>query len=169
MPVAISLSFTPDPMANTTPTLFGHKRPRPQGLWKVRASGTPRLAAKIDKQLREQRIDLAVINAANTANDDGNDSDTYSYSSSHKRRRLSPGSDTTSSDGESEIYYWDTVRQCMPERPPQKQNRIKKMMNSTTTAAGAITEERTKCDLEDWEDLKELFAKAQEHFESMLQ
>lgn len=174
MPVPVSLSFSHSKMANNPSNIkgFGHKHSRPQGLWKVRTSGTPRLAAKIDKPLREQHIDLAVHNAASIRNDDGNDSDTSfssSSSSSRKRRRLSPDTDTpSSSDCEPENYFWNTAHQCTPERPSFIRRRSNKTMNITTTASGSIPEGRANCSLDDWEDLKELFARAQESYDCEL-
>ncbi len=78
------------------------------------------------------------------------------------------------------MLYWDYSRKCSPhpERLDNPERLDKwvtrsKLMDTTSTAgpgagdaAAAADAPQTTCDLEDWEDLKELFAKAAEIYES---
>ncbi|TFK34033.1 hypothetical protein BDQ12DRAFT_380563 [Crucibulum laeve] len=113
--------------------------------------------------------------ADNYYNDD-DERDSYSSSSSKRRRRS--GSDTTpaSSDEEDLNLYWESYarRKGSLSTAIEEDNndeggwttRTKMMDISSTAGPGTITTDSATCDLEDWEDLKELFAKATEQYES---
>ncbi|KAJ7601001.1 hypothetical protein C8J56DRAFT_911830 [Mycena floridula] len=137
-----SLRRLPLPSSTTMPV--STKR-RPKGLWKARVTATTRHKPK--------------------PSDSIDDSDSDSSLSSLKRRRYSQSDSTDESDQE-DIYYWDYSRQCSP-RPAREScwDRRTRIMDSSSTAA-AGSETKTTCDLEDWEDLKELFNKAAEQYES---
>lgn len=146
-------------LASTSkPTAVPHKRPR--GLWKARV--TPRYPAG-------KRVPERQIADSDTDNDDaGHDSDS---SGPKKQRRYPSSSSTISTDSsDDEVYYWNYSRECSP-RPERVSNwttRAKIMDTSSTATRGTHSADRETCDFEDWEDLKELFAKAAEQYESTL-
>ncbi|KAH9479254.1 hypothetical protein JR316_0007842 [Psilocybe cubensis] len=97
-----------------------------------------------------------------------------------KRRRRDTDSPPTSLDERDteEVIYWDYSRKCTPNLDIEKDwTRSKLMDTSPITMSSmapatpgameaAAAAQRATTDLEDWEDLKELFAKAAEMYES---
>jgi len=147
----------------STSTLPLAKQPtRPRGLWKARGTAAPPLANHHHHKPPPESDSV----------DNDDDELTYhsdsSSSSSRKRRRLESESPLTS-DAE-EVLYWDYSRRCKPhpERLDKWTTRSK-LMDTSSTGRGVpqATGPPQECDLEDWEDLKELFAKAVEMYESM--
>ncbi|CAA7265215.1 unnamed protein product [Cyclocybe aegerita] len=155
---------------------LGVPGPRPRGLWKGRGSSFPRLAttSAAPSASYDKRRHTPALTADDTASSDGgyDDDDARSdYSNgSRKRRRLgSPDSPPTPEDTTS-VLYWDYSRKCSPPNPQRLNKwttRTKLMDTSATTGPGQPAADRgPNCDLEDWEDLKELFAKAAEMYDT---
>lgn len=145
-----------DPISTSSPQK--RDRPLPRGLWKARV--TPRFLAKKGQSPPPK---------SNFGSDTDHDDDDYASSSSStskKQRSSSSLSDISSRD--EQIYYWDYSRRCSPypDRVSSWETRTKVMDTSTT--AGSSSEPKADCDYEDWEDLKDLFAKAAEQYESAL-
>ena len=67
-----------------------------------------------------------------------------------------------------DIIFWDYSRKCnpQPERLYKWTTRTKIMITSSIAFAGQGKHDRSTCGFEDWEDLKELFSKAVETYES---
>ncbi|PPQ79834.1 hypothetical protein CVT25_002988 [Psilocybe cyanescens] len=101
--------------------------------------------------------------------------------SSAKRRRRDLDSPPTSLDerDSEEIIYWDYSRKCTPNLPDSEKDWTRSKLMDTSAISGSLigpmspgaieaaaAAERASTDLEDWEDLKELFAKAAEMYES---
>jgi len=145
------------------------KRQWPKGLWKARGTGPGR-----DRQ--EQSSDT-------TDDDIGDDEllplhvlEAAEHSCcrrvptkwSRKRRRTeSPSSD------DEKISYWDYSRRCdipQPERLSKWTSRSKAMDVSTIGRGPSpvVVQEEGEYTIEDWRDLKELFAKAAEQYEGPL-
>lgn len=101
------------------------------------------------------------------------ETDDDEHRSVSKRARYTPSENTSPSvsDDEDDVYYWDYSRQFTISPKPERVSgwtRRTKIMDTTTTAhRGAQTNARTTCDLEDWEDLKDLFGRAAEQYEGM--
>ncbi|KAF9482997.1 hypothetical protein BDN70DRAFT_918668 [Pholiota conissans] len=154
--------------------------PRPRGLWKARATSAPR-----EKILPSQKRTHPEASCSHHHHpppthpadlldplDDrlsAYDSDS-SVDSRTKRRRLASDTPPTSED---DVLYWDYSRKCSPhpERLSKWVTRSKVMDTTTTAGPGVVdpaapSHERATCDMEDWEDLKELFAKAAEIYEN---
>jgi hypothetical protein len=153
--------------------------PRPRGLWKARGTLSANHAPE-DKPVPSISYHNLVADslAYHDADSDsfvdrccsGDESD-YSSSSSFlgKRRRLGFDSPFTSSEEDNDVQYWDYSRRCGPQDPQRLSKwttRSKLMDTSPIVGPGQPSPDRTSCDLEDWEDLKELFAKAAEMYES---
>ncbi|KAF8906097.1 hypothetical protein CPB85DRAFT_1224365 [Mucidula mucida] len=141
------------------------KRARPKGLWKARAIlSAPRCVVPDRKR-------------ADSDTDHDHDFDEFeSISSSHssrKRKRRNSFTSTASSDDDAEeVFQWDFARRqtCrLDHQLPERESgwtRRQRIMDTTSTAfVGSQTELKTGCDLEDWMDLKDLFAKAAEQYE----
>ncbi|RDB18476.1 hypothetical protein Hypma_000319 [Hypsizygus marmoreus] len=143
------------------PATHPQKRDRPRGLWKARVTA-PRFSAR---RIRE-REPSPPPNSHFESDADDNDDEAASSSStaSKKKARLSTSDDTPSE--EEEIYYWDYSRRCSPyhDRVSSWASHTR-VMDTTTTAGRGVQPEKETCDFEDWEDLKELFAKAAEQYE----
>lgn len=138
---------------------------RPKGLWKARGTGPARAASHTPENKSYTHKSLFADHFA-FDHDDDEDSDD-SAASARKRRRFPSESPPTSDD---EVLYWDYSRKCSPhpERLDKWTTRTKLMDTSSTAGPGQpqpSTAPRAACDIEDWEDLKELFAKAAEIYE----
>jgi len=154
-----------------------HTASRPRGLWKARGSAQPRLATTPDPAKKRPStvdhydhdrfyVDPPYNDVEHIVSSDS-DSDS-SYSSSSKRRKLlGIESPPTSEDSRDEFFYWDYSRKCTPHpnRESKWTTRSKLMDTSSTVKPSQSSADRTTCDIEDWEDLKELFAKAVEMYE----
>ena len=152
--------------------------PRPRGLWKARGTLLANQAPE-DKLVPSISYHNLVADslAYHDADSDsfadrccsGDESD-YSSSSSflRKRRRLASDSPLTSSEEDNDVRYWDYSRKCgtQDQRLTKWTTRSKLMDTSSTVGPGQPSPDRTSFDLEDWQDLKELFAKAAEVYES---
>lgn len=159
------------PTASTPPP-----PPRPRGLWRARATPAPPPASHAPEHKFHTNPLFHLHH--HDADDDRlfpntDDSDASSSGSCAKRRRLQSDTPPTSDE---EVLYWDYSRKCSPH--PERLDKWvtrSKLMDTTSTAGPGIAAApdptdaaapQTTCDLEDWEDLKELFAKAAEIYES---
>ncbi|PFH50953.1 hypothetical protein AMATHDRAFT_143773 [Amanita thiersii Skay4041] len=135
---------------------------RPRGLWKARVT-----AARISAKNVPDRKENPLQSLSDT--DDADDSSCPPQSPPpNKKHRKSSFSDSSCTSDEDEVYYWDYSRRCTPnkDRVSRWTTRTKIMDTSTTAGGSMIPSDRTTCDLDDWEDLKELFAKAAEQYET---
>lgn len=132
---------------------------RPRGLWKARVTAPRFTSGNLGPDRQED-----AFHDSDTTDDE---LDTHSLSDSIKRAKYDD-SDTTLSTDEEDCYYWDYSRQCSPIPEGVNRTRTPRVMDISTTAGGGSHSDREVCDYEDWEDLKALFAKAAEHYESAL-
>ena len=138
-------------------SLSKQKRSKPRGIWKAQRVTAPRLPAQ----------ELGPRQPPKSASD-SDDSDrasscsTTSTASKKKLSRFSPSENTT-------IGHWDHSRwhSPYPDRVHSWVARTKIMDTSTTAGRGSKQQHET-LDYRDWEDLKEMFAKAAEQYESAL-
>ncbi|KIM39613.1 hypothetical protein M413DRAFT_74710, partial [Hebeloma cylindrosporum] len=151
---------------------------RPRGLWKARGTLLANHAPE-DRPFPSISYHNLVVDSLGYLDPDsesfpdrccsGDESD-YSSSSSflRKRRRLASDSPLTSSEEDNDVQYWDYSRKCGDQDPQLTKwaTRSKLMDTSSTVGPGQPSPDRTTCDLEDWQDLKELFAKAAELYEN---
>ncbi|KAG5652730.1 hypothetical protein H0H81_003929 [Sphagnurus paluster] len=134
-----------------------HKRDRPRGLWKARV-----MAPRFSAHYRQERKPTG-----DSTDDDSNSDDGLGPSS----KRLRSDDDTDDDDDEDHhVYYWDYSRRCSPypDRLSSWET-LKKTMDTSSTAVPSYLAEsaiKESCDYEDWEDLKELFAKAADQYEN---
>ncbi len=154
-PFATMLSSPPQP-----PT---RKRARPRGLWRGRVN-PPRCFADHVREWQQ-----GVYSDSDT-DDDERDVPESNSSSSSKRRRLSPSS---SASDDSDQRDTDFCRQYTTACTSDDVDRISswvrrtRIMDTTSTARrGAQTDTNRSCTYEDWVDLKDLFSKAAEQYES---
>ncbi|KJA22837.1 hypothetical protein HYPSUDRAFT_66802 [Hypholoma sublateritium FD-334 SS-4] len=160
MPPRTCCAPSPPPASTPPPP------PRPRGLWRARATPAPPPASHAPHKFHTNPLFHL------HHDDDGictDDSDASSTASARKRRRLASDTPPTSDE---EVLYWDYSRKCSPhpERLDKWVTRSKRMDTTSTAGPGAHPAPPpaapTSCDLEDWEDLKELFAKAAEIYEN---
>ncbi|KAF8643004.1 hypothetical protein AX16_009249 [Volvariella volvacea WC 439] len=166
------------------PTTHPPPLARPRGLWKARANATSRSMASSGKKVPERKED-GTLNSSDTTDDER---DSHSSSTTKARRKYSPSSTTLSSAAEDDphhnhevdqedddsFYYWDFSRLSSPPPsqylpPPERVSKWttrSKLMDTSSTATRGTQIDRDTCDYDDWEDLKELFAKAAEQYES---
>lgn len=140
--------LTPSAVASAPPPIQ-----RPRGLWRARATPAPPPVSHAPDNFRKHPFhDLL-----------SDDDDASSDASSRKRPRLPS---TTPPTDDDEVRYWDYSRKCSPH--PERLDKWSTRMDTTSTAIPPADEQQgsTSCDLEDWEDLKELFARAAEIYES---
>lgn len=145
------------------------KLPKPRGLWKA-ARETPKdvpapKRPRQDDHYNRPRSAQHHDGDGHTSSDgDCCDSD----SSVSKRFRFIDTPPTSEEDGQDEVIFWDYSRQCssQPERVSKWTTRSKVMDTSSTAGPGQLRLDRTTYTLEDWEDLKELFSKAVDIYES---
>lgn len=132
------------------------KRDRPKGIWKGRV--TPRFSAR--------KIHQRQSPPGSHSESDDDDEDGSVYSSDSKKQKHSADTDPNDDD---ETHYWDYSQRCSPypDRVSSWETR-KRIMDTSSTAGRGTQIDRETCDYEDWEDLKELFAKAAEQYESAL-
>lgn len=134
---------------------------RPRGLWKGRHGSTePRFSGGVP-----EKANFGGAHDSDTDYDDVELKSSTSSSGSSKRRRLS-----TPSNSEDDIEYFDYTRRISPQpRNARSVVRRKKIMDTSTTAKrGHQSQNTATCDYEDWEDLKELFARASAQYDSTL-
>lgn len=83
------------------------------------------------------------------------------------KRRRTDSPESTQSDSESDIQYWDYSRRISPcsQNNGIAPRRRLKAIDTTSTATRGKPPSRMDCDYEDWEDLKDLFGKAVEQYE----
>ena len=151
--------------------------PRPRGLWKGRGTLLANHALEDKPSPSIGFHNLVADSLAYLDNDSdsfadrccsGDESD-YSSSSSFLRKRRRFASDSPRTSEEEDVQYWDYSRKCGPQDPHRltKWATTSKLMDtSSVVGPGQPYPDRTSCDLEDWKDLKELFAKAAETYES---
>lgn len=169
--------------------------PRPRGLWKAaRETPQPRLDIPpppppkrpspfdhynnpaFDDSQRFYSIEHHHDNDDDHIFSDGDCDSDSSTTSLQKRRRISESPPTSEeledylNRDREEVIFWDYSRKCSPH--PERLSRwstITKLMDTTSTfGPGNGPTEPSSCDFDDWEDLKELFAKAVELYESEL-
>jgi hypothetical protein len=164
--------------SSSSATASTHAPQRPRGLWRARATAAPRPANHAPEkshpsQKRDQPLAACshhhhhLADLLDPLDDAPSAYDSDSSAGSRKRRRLASDTPPTSDD---EVQYWDYSRQCSPH--PERLSKWitrSKIMDTTSTAGPGVAPpaaDRATCDQEDWEDLKELFAKAAEIYES---
>lgn len=166
--------------SSSSATASTHVPQRPRGLWKARATAAPRSANPAPEKIHpSQKRPHAehppasshhhqhLADLLDPLDDRLSVYDSDSSAGSRKRRRLASDTPPTSED---EVQYWDYSRQCSPH--PERLSKWftrSKIMDTTTTVGPGVepaAADRATCDMEDWEDLKELFAKAAEIYES---
>ncbi|KAF8638411.1 hypothetical protein AX17_002236 [Amanita inopinata Kibby_2008] len=168
MSFPVSLTFPPsvDPVMVGPPNIPKAFKERPRGLWKARVTAARASANNIPDRKEKSPRPISDI--------DDDSPKTPSSLSSHpprpvKKQRTDSSSDSysSSSDEEEGVYYWDFSRRCSRHRDRVSKwtTRAKIMDTSSTASRGMSQDERMTCDLDDWDDLKELFAKAAEQYE----
>jgi len=168
MPVSV---FAHLPSSSPAAMNSGARLPRPRGLWKAARTPKPCLdpptapkRPRPDDHYNRPRAARHPDGDDNSSSDgDCCDSDSSSYSLSKKFRTH----DSPPTSEEDEIIFWDYSRKCssQPQRISQWTTHSKIMDTSSTAGPGQIRQGPTKYDLEDWEDLKELFSKAVDIYE----
>lgn len=171
LPALVQLS-SPAAMSNAK-----IKLPRPRGLWKAARETQPRLDTTIVPKCSRDVDDIShrFRSKAHYHNREGertSDGDCCKSdpSSSSKRRRIGGPHSAGELEEEEEIVFWDYSRNCTPypERLSGWITRTKVMDNTSIAGPGRPTPDRSSYDMEDWQDLKQLFAKAVEMYESAL-
>ncbi|TFK73732.1 hypothetical protein BDN72DRAFT_875631 [Pluteus cervinus] len=161
-----------------------HQQHRPRGLWKARANAAPRFGTT-GKKRPERKEDVAFHHSSDTTDDEQEDSypsarskrARYSYSPSPCSEYTLSSEDEDRPADEEELFYYNfptsestNLLRCSPN--PREKERVskwetrRKIMDTTTTAGRGTQSDRESCDNDDWEDLKELFGKAAEQYES---
>ncbi|KAF5379514.1 hypothetical protein D9615_006522 [Tricholomella constricta] len=165
MPFPVSSAYQNTRMLPTSSSTSSahphHKRGRrpPRGLWKSRVTVPPRLPPA-DSRTNNNH---AVQSPPQSDTDD--DDDATSSVNSKRHRRAS--SDSLTDD--DHFFYWDYSRKCSPhsDRVSSWESSSKIMVTSTIAGPGPeAAAAKESCDLEDWEDLKELFARAAHQYEN---
>ncbi|KAG5641959.1 hypothetical protein DXG03_003851 [Asterophora parasitica] len=130
------------------------KRDRPRGLWKARVTG-PR-----SRKARSTAAESDSSHSTDVDIDDDDDADSV-VSKRHRHE------DYSDSEDEAQFYYWDYSRKCSPypDRVSSWET-SKRIMTTSTIAEEAPVSSKETCDYEDWEDLKELFARAAHMYEN---
>jgi hypothetical protein len=119
------------------------KKAQPRGLWKARVTRQP--TSREQKRHQRQHSD---------SDHDGDELESVSSNSSKRRRTES---EQPSEDEQGQIYYWDYSGQSIPRHPPPT-------MDTSSVVSGSRLSENF--DLQDWENLKDLFNQAAEVYES---
>ncbi|KAK7039277.1 hypothetical protein VNI00_010182 [Paramarasmius palmivorus] len=153
------------------------RRPRPKGLWKARVTLTnpPRCLNSFALSQQNRRL-------SNSSDDSDNSS--ISLPPAKKLRATSPSTSSISSDDEDEdlFYIWDFITPPLSPLPlgsfqsqdtqshcPNSQRRRRrraKVMDTSSVATKGQSSEAPVFDLGDWRDLKDMFTKAAEQYES---
>jgi hypothetical protein len=131
------------------------KRSKPKGIWKAQRVITPRLPARVPGPRHPPR------SASDSDDSDRASSCSTASTASKKQTRYSPSENTN-----EDTYHLD-----YPSPYPDRVNSWvahTKIMDTSTTAGRSLGPEQETFNYEDWEDLKELFAKAAEQYESAL-
>jgi len=151
----------------TMSTIQTHTYPRPRGLWKA-ARETPKpllddVAAKRPSP-HNDHYGSSILGAGDEENIFLNGGSCCRPQPPPKKRK------TTEDSPPDDIIFWDYSRKCnpQPERLSKWITRTKVMITSSIAFAGQGKYDRSSCGIEDWEDLKELFSKAVETYESEL-
>lgn len=133
------------------------KRSKPRGIWKAQRVIPPRLPA------REFGPKLPPRSASDSDSDRASNYSTTSTASKRKPRRQSPLENTS----KERTPYSDYSRRSSPD-PNRVDSWVTrtKIMDTSTTAGRGLQRQQETFDHEDWEDLKELFAKTAEQYES---
>jgi len=153
LPVSICAHLSSSPAAMNS----WARLPRPRGLWKA-ARGTPKPSFDVPHpDDHHNRPRTADSDDSSWSDGDCCDSDSSSNSLSKTFRFL----DSPPTSEEDEVIFWDYSRNCssQPERVSQWTTCSKVMDTSSAVGPGQHRQDTT-FDLEDWEDLKELFSKA---------
>ncbi|KII86044.1 hypothetical protein PLICRDRAFT_44498 [Plicaturopsis crispa FD-325 SS-3] len=135
-------------------------RKRPRGLWKE--SGASRLH-------HQTRGHVKSTTTSPHNSDDENEGEERSSSSASSKRPRFTGHFEGDADDDTERSSWE-IRHSPPPptniTPPNYIPHVRRTrVMDTTTTAGPGLQDRTTCDYEDWEDLKELFAKTTNTYE----
>lgn len=165
----------------SSPPLHGK---RPRGLWKGRRE-TPIVRAEPKAATLSHDCELDSVHSASTSSHGGDFfeddlDDGHSSDSSSKRRRLSGAL----SDSETLWHHSPTSRprtpdlwynapyfptQILKSPPPSPRTKISRMQSSPEKYSSINSQDKGKqpsvTDLEDWENLKELFARASQAYE----
>jgi hypothetical protein len=153
MLLSVSFFYHNPAMSASSSTL--KKRTKPRGIWKAQRVITPRLPA-LPPGPR-----LPPISTSDSEDSDGASTSSTSSTVSKKQRYSPPEHDNTS--------FWDYSRRRSryPDRVNSWVARTNIMDTSTNVGAGGQQDQATT-DLEDWENLKGLFAQAAVQYESAL-
>lgn len=163
-PAPMAIEHTPPPTKAQSVT----KRQRPRGLWKARGSGPRRdrqdhSSDTTDDDIDDDEYPLHVLEAAEHSCCRRVPT-TFRSRKRHRSETLSNSSD------DEEIRYWDYSRRCDSPHPERlsKWAARSKVMDVSSIARGPSPvdiEQEGEYTIEDWRDLKELFAKAAEQYE----
>ncbi|KAF8634642.1 hypothetical protein AX15_000787 [Amanita polypyramis BW_CC] len=162
MSFPISISFPPPSLeATVSPFHVCSFRGRPRGLWRARVT-----ASRISSASVPDRKEKSPHPISDTDDDEACATPCLTQPlRPHKKPRLDSSPDCTSSS-DHEGLFWDFTRsRSLRRRVSRWTNSMKKMDTSSTARRGTALEEKTTCDLDDWDDLKELFARAAEQYE----
>ncbi|KAL0954071.1 hypothetical protein HGRIS_005221 [Hohenbuehelia grisea] len=152
-------------MPSPVPPRADLKRQRPRGLWKGRVN-PPRCFAQSVREW-QQRI-YRTDSDTDEDHDDDNSEHDLNNASRAKCRRVTPSFSDHDSDSDPAEHPYRREFSHSPSPHPARVSswvRQTRTMDTTTTAGRGIRVE-DKCDFEDWEDLKDLFAKAAGLYES---
>ncbi|KIL56035.1 hypothetical protein M378DRAFT_173068 [Amanita muscaria Koide BX008] len=184
MPFPVSISFPPprDLELVGPPNVRSSIRERPKGLWRGRVTNKPSNIP--DRKEKSPHIISSDPDDDSAASSSGCPAHHY-----RPTKRLKTDSDSDSTDPDDDnVYYWDFARQRSAEpvdhhRLGEGSARNSRCRTSDVTRAKYIVvssiargasmdlqqqqsqQERTTCDLDDWELLKDLFARAAENYE----
>ncbi|KAH8091659.1 hypothetical protein BXZ70DRAFT_952720 [Cristinia sonorae] len=151
-----------------SPSASAHKRPR--GIWKGRR-GSP--GPKVPSQSHDHYTEFEQDDRFDSYDDDLDDARSSSSTSSYKRRRVSgsisdlsispsrPLSPDPSHSAFSGLYHAHHTQATMP---PRINSRSTTLQGTSTSSSKSDAHSRkpTQGDMEDWENLKELFSRAAE-------
>jgi hypothetical protein len=151
MILSVSLFYHNSAMSASSST---KKRCKPRGIWKAQRVIAPRLPARPTGPRHSPKF---------ASDSDDSDGASTCSTASNTPRPYSPSQVTY----EEDTSYGDYSRGCSPY--PDRVNSWvarTKIMDISTMAGPGSQPEHTTYDNEDWEDLKDLFAKVAEHYES---
>ncbi|KAK7039274.1 hypothetical protein VNI00_010179 [Paramarasmius palmivorus] len=190
MPTFLIPSSPPPP----SPVPNRRRRPRPKGLWKARVTAEPRCLNSFSLSHRQRPL-LSRHYSDYDSDHDSSVGSSSASSSTKKRRLLSSSASTVSSDDDeddaSSVCIWectgspplsplpttpfsafgDQENQLHCQPPAKRESRWKKrtkIMDTSSVATKGSEGSSTVFDMEDWEDLKDLFTNAAEQYESGL-
>lgn len=162
MSFPVSLCFPPPPVV--PPNVLRPFRNRPRGLWKARVTSgrisTPNIPDRKEKS--PHPISDTDDEPCSTP------SSTLSPRPCKKPRTDDPfDSESSLSDSDDTFFLAYASYAFDRESGWQSNSCSQKMDTSSTARASTLLDANTTCDFDDWEDLKELFARVTEQYEGM--